>query len=451
MSPARRTEREGIRRKGTRREGQRRAKPTPPEPLDLPTVELRPHAMAAGGDALARNEEGRVVFVTGALPGETVLVQLTEQRRDFFRGYVTEVVEASADRVVPPCPHVEEHPTQRGCGGCQWQYITPHGQARLKVDIAVDQIRRLGQLAEVPLAAGTARRVTSTNYRTSVRAGIGANGQAGIRRRATDDPIAHEVCMVAHPLVEQLLVHGRFPRAHEVTIRCGEATGERLVMAHPRLGKVTVPDDVKVTTTYEIGRGRGVYIHEEAAGRRWRVSARSFFQSGAQAAGQLVDAVSAAAGDALCHGGDLIDAYCGVGLLGGSLAGRAAEAGLGVRLMGVEASPDAVADARVNLVDLDSRILTRPVANWEPTPEPPALVIADPARAGLGITDAAILAATRTPVLVLVSCDPAAAGRDTKLLANQGYKLTAVRVCDLFPGTPHVEIVSRFERARIRS
>src|SRR5687767_15834768 len=80
--------------------------------VPVPTVELRTTGVAAGGDGVARDDDGRVVFVTGALPAESVAVELTEEKARFARGHVVEVLEPSPDRVAAPCPEVA-----RGCGG----------------------------------------------------------------------------------------------------------------------------------------------------------------------------------------------------------------------------------------------------------------------------------------------------------------------------------------------
>ncbi|MCU1353998.1 MAG: putative methyltransferase, partial [Acidimicrobiales bacterium] len=96
-------------------------------------LDLRPHAIAVGGDAVARDADGRVVFVTGALPGELVQVELTEERKAFARGDLVAVTEAGADRVVPGCPHVAE-----GCGGCGWQHVDHAAQLRLKRELVAE-------------------------------------------------------------------------------------------------------------------------------------------------------------------------------------------------------------------------------------------------------------------------------------------------------------------------
>jgi tRNA/tmRNA/rRNA uracil-C5-methylase (TrmA/RlmC/RlmD family) len=91
-----------------------------------------------------------------------------------------------------------------------------------------------------------------------------------------------------------------------------------------------------------------------------------------------------------------------------------------------------------------ARVVACAVEQWRP--EPADVVIADPARGGVGKAATERLAATAAAVIVLVSCDAAAFGRDARLLQEAGYELERVRLVDLFPHTHHVEVVSRFAR-----
>lgn len=382
--------------------------------------------VAVGGDAIARDASGRVVFVSGALPGETVRVEVTESRRDFARARVVSVVEPSPDRVEPPCAEVA-----RGCGGCPWQGVLPTAQLRLKRQMVVEALQRIGRIAEPPVAEAV-RSVGDRAYRTTVRVAV-EDGRAAYRMHHSHSLVAVEGCLVAHPLVEEVLQVGRFGDAGEVIVRASVATGERVVVPRPDDATgISVPADVVV--------GRRAAVTEVVAGRHWRMSGTSFFQSGPQAASLLVDAVQAAAGDALRDGGVVVDAYAGVGLLGGSLAGRRDD----VRVVAVESSGPAVRDATANLADLDASVVRSDVNRW--APEPADLVVADPARAGLGRRAVRVLAATGAPVLVLVACDAASLARDAGLLAEAGYALVGVEVLDLFPHTVHVEAVARFQR-----
>jgi 23S rRNA (uracil1939-C5)-methyltransferase len=393
------------------------------------TLELRPTSLAVGGEAVARDHSGRVVFVHGALPGERVTARVVEERRAHARARTVEVLEPAPGRVAPPCPHVT-----RGCGGCTWQHVAPPAQRQLKAGIVAEALRRLGGVPEPEVGIGPA--VGPDAHRTSLRVAAADGGGVGFRRSRSHDVVPVEACLVAHPLLAGLLAAGSPGDARELTLRCGARTGERLVLGHPTAAGLELPADVVVVGEDELAAGRRAWISEVAAGRRWRVSARSFFQSSPEGAEALVTAVTAAAGP-VGEGDRVVDLYGGVGLFAGTV-------GAGARTTLVERSASSAADARTNLADLGTRVLRLDVDRWRPSPAD--LVVADPARRGLGRSGVAAVTATGAPRVVLVSCDPAALGRDAGLLAAEGYGLGSCTTVDLFPHTPHVEAVTSFVR-----
>jgi 23S rRNA (uracil1939-C5)-methyltransferase len=233
--------------------------------------------------------------------------------------------------------------------------------------------------------------------------------------------------MVVHPLIAELLEGRRYDGAREVLLRCGARTGERLVSVSPSATQARVPDDA-----------RRPFFHEEAAGRRWRVSARSFFQSRPDGADALAGLVATAAGQ-IGPPSTAVDLYSGVGLFAGVLAQG------GWEVTAVEGSASSAADAAANLAGLPVVVVHSDVARW--AAQPAQFVVADPSRNGLGRDGAAAVVATGARRVVLVSCDPASLGRDAGLLCAAGYHLTSVTPVDLFPHTFHVEVVSVFDRA----
>ena len=374
---------------------------------------LRTTSIAAGGDAVARDDDGKVVFVAGALPGEVVDVEITTDKKDFRRAHVLDVVEPAAGRVAPPCPHIA-----RGCGGCAWQGFDVVIQRALKREIVADALGRIGHIDSPHVDDGPD--LTNTAFRTTVRLAAGR----GFRAARSHDVVDIDECLVAHPLIQDLMRELVVDDATEVTLRCGTRTGERLVVTDGTV--VHVPADVRV--------GPKAHLHEEVAGRTWCISAHSFFQARPDGADALVDAVQRAASDAPPDG-PLVDAYGGVGLFAGTV-------GVDRETTVVEWNRSSVADARHNVPD--ATVLRLDVARWRPSAAD--VVVADPARAGLGRDAAARLAGTGASHLVLVSCDPAALGRDARLLAEHGFTHDGTTVVDLFPHTPHVECVTRFIR-----
>jgi 23S rRNA (uracil1939-C5)-methyltransferase len=385
-----------------------------------PSIEIAVTGVAAGGDGIGRTAGGQVVFVAGAAPGERVRAAVTGQRPDYLRAAVTDILEASPDRVEAPCPH-----RAAGCGGCPWQVLAPAAQLQWKRDIVADSLRRLA--GEHDVEVGAAGAVPPQGYRTTVRVAVDSDGRPAYHQHRDTALVIVDSCLVTHPLLEELIRTSRFPGAREAVLRVSAATGEQTVRCRPARGS----------------QGRS-FLHEMVGGRRWRVSATAFFQSGPAAAELLLETVVEMIGDALPMGGRLVDAYAGVGVLGGGLAARRSGS-----LVAIESHRAAAADARVNLADLDAQVVATEVGRWEPSPgaTPVDVVIADPARPGLGRPGVGALLLAQPRRLILVSCDPASLARDARLLSAGGYRLGRVQVLDLSPHTTHVEAVARFDRA----
>ncbi len=397
---------------------------TEPDSVE-PQAELAIDRIATGGAGVGRLDDGRVAFVGGALPGETVHFTIDRERKRHVEATAVNIVTASAARQDAPCAHVAD-----GCGGCDWQHVTPSAARNLRRDVVVDCLERIGRIENPPVTIGP--ELGADHYRTIVRAAV-VDGRPGFRMAGAHDVVKVDSCLVAHPLAEELLTEGRYPGATEISIKVGARTGERLV-AVDTTQACSVPEDVTV-----VGPGADGVMHENIHGQRLQISARSFFQCRPDGAEVLVDLVRAAAGDHLASGPkQIVDAYGGVGLFGATL-------GRGHRVTSIEASTSSSADATVNLREAGvatPHIVKSTVESW--TPEPADLVIADPSRKGLGAPAVEVLAATGAPRFVLVSCDPGALGRDAKLLLDAGYSLDSVTTVDLFGYTAHVEAVSVF-------
>lgn len=381
--------------------------------------------MATGGRGVGRDRDGRVVFVDGALPGETVVVEVGKESARFAEADLVEVLAANPARREPPCPAVA-----RGCGGCDLSHAEPALQRELKAAVVADCLARIAGLTTLPVV-DPGPLLATVGFRTTVRAAVDRRGRAGLRARNRHHPVISSECRVAHPLVEELLVEGRYRGADEVTIRVGARTGERMVVVDGDRVEVDVPDDVTVVGARRPGAAS---YHEVVQGVRFTVSARSFFQSRPDGADALVDVVRAAFGP---HGevGRLVDACAGVGLFGATIPAGS--------VVAVESSRAAAGDAAANLPP-GSLVARCDLARWHHCPAD--AVVADPSREGLGRRGVDKITATEAPLVVLVSCDPGSMGRDAGLLVSAGYELTDVTLVDLFPDTHHVETVTVFRR-----
>jgi len=394
--------------------------------------QVRFERLVAGGDALGHLADGRVIFVPGALPGELVDVQITQAKKDFARGTVTSIVEPSEHRVAPPCEHVA-----RGCGGCSWQHLDVAQHMEAKVAIVREALRRNGKIETLEVTAGGV--VPPTASRTTLRMAVTPDGRLGFRRGGPHDVIDTPTCLVAHPMLNEFIGDVRVTGATEATLRCGVAAGEVGIWLHDEDGE-DVPGATVTGLPSHVVVGRKAMLHEVVQGVSLQVSMASFFQASQVAAELLVSAVNDAAGDSSLSGeyGPIIDAYGGVGLFTATLVDT------DIPVVLVESNPSACSDARSNLHDHDVSIEQIAVEQWRV--QDAGLVIADPARNGLGAMGVNAIVATEAKRIVLVSCDAVAGARDIRLLLDAGYACEGVTVLDLFPNTPHVEVVSSFTR-----
>ena len=381
-------------------------------------IDLMPTEFGRRGDGIARDPDGQIFSIPGAVPGEPIRVKAMARRRGLVHARVVEVLDPSAHRVSPPCPEVAN-----GCGACQWQHIDLDAQVEYKRDL-VSKALGLSREQDIARLHPTVR-LPAQDFRTTVDAAV-SRGRAGLRRYRSHRVVEVDQCQVAHPLLEDLLVHGNYGDATDVLLRCGARTGERLVMPTPLGTMLDLPDDVRLD-----------HIHELAAGHTWRISARSFFQTRADGVDALADLVSAAAGE-IEPATRALDLYSGVGVFAGVLAHR------GWSVTAVEMDRSAVEDARVNLHGLPVSALRADVSKWK-APKVD-LVVADPSRAGLEKRGVEVVTSTRARRVILISCDVTSLGKDAALLRKAGYSLSYVTPVDLFPHTFHVEVVSVYDR-----
>ncbi len=403
---------------------------------------------AFGGEALGRLSDGRVVFVPRTLPGETVRARLVEDRRDFARADLLEVLRAGAGRVEPPCPYYRE-----GCGGCSWQHADYQLQLRLKQRIVLDQLRRIGRFASAEeLVRAALGMVEPWHYRNQARFTVGRKfGELCFTYRSTHRLLRIDHCWITHPLINDTLgqvqsqLAGVGRRIHQIAIRVGANTGDLLVS--PALPEVP-----------SVSSGQP-WLEEELLGQRYRLSPPSFFQvntrrelrplpsvigrallpvprdglSMAELLALLVlDRLEPALSDFV------VDAYSGVGTFALLLAPLVRE------VVGIEEAKSAVNDALHNARDMPnvSFIQARTEDALPSLTRCPDAVILDPARVGAHAQVLSALLALRPRRVVYVSCDPSTLARDLRILVDGGYTLHEVQPLDMFPQTYHIECVA---------
>jgi 23S rRNA (uracil1939-C5)-methyltransferase len=354
---------------------------------------------------------GKAVFVPGVLPGERVRVRLREERRDFARAALREVLEPSPDRVSPACSLAGT------CGGCDWMHIRYERQLSLKVEIVREALRRTGGLEELPtggLEIEPSPPLASRNRAQVHRDGSGRLGYMGARSTRI---VPAGACPIVAPPIEALL------------------RGERPAPAD--LDRFTVWSDGQSLAAE--GRDDDRDLSASVCGRTVLFSVGCFFQSNLAVLEKLVPwALDGLKGEAAA------DLYCGVGLFGSFLADR------GMRVTAVESSTLAMAYARRNLPGGLHSFYPLSVESWivsGAAREGFDVVVVDPPRPGIAAEVRAWLCAHPPRRLVYVSCNPVTLARDLGALVEGGFSLEAIRLFDFYPQTSHVEAVARLRGA----
>ncbi|WP_029429986.1 class I SAM-dependent RNA methyltransferase [Blastococcus sp. URHD0036] len=401
-------------------------------------VEVGP--VAHGGHCVARHE-GRVVFVRHALPGERVVVEVTEDRQPgYCRADAVEVLTASVHRVERPCPY--SGPGR--CGGCDWQHVAPAEQHRLKAAVVREQLSRLAGLAGDPVVEGLVVEELPggpLRWRSRARFAVDRSGTPGLRRHRSHDVVPLADCPITLEPAAAVVLGRRWPGAGAVDVAIDSAGA----VTTTRLDRRGVP------TTSRVLRPGGDLPEEPVAraartagGRDWEVEGTGFWQVHPAAADALVAAVT---GLARVEPGDtVLDLYAGAGLFGGALAPAAGAEG---RVVCVEADAGACAAAEANLAGLPQAEVWQGEVDAEGLEEllaelgeAPSVVVLDPPRAGAGPAVSRVLAGSGARAVVYVACDPAALARDVAAFGTAGWRLAELRGFDAFPMTAHVECVA---------
>ncbi|MFC5287798.1 class I SAM-dependent RNA methyltransferase [Actinokineospora guangxiensis] len=385
-------------------------------------VEAEVGAVAHGGHCVAR-VEGRVVFVRHALPGERVVVEITEDKGgSFCRGDAVEVLQAAPGRVAPPC----EYARPKGCGGCDWQHADAGTQRGLKAAVVAEQLSRLGgvewdvEVEDLPGGLG--------DWRTRARLAVDRSGRAGFRAHRSHRVIPIADCVIAAPGTVEEVVDRTWRTGAEVAVSV-DSTGRTHIAELTERGR---------RVRHVVGAPEST---ELAARREWRVDAHGFWQVHPDAADVLAEVVERWAD--VPDGGCAWDLYAGAGLFASVLARRAAT------VVAVEADRPAAEHGAENLADLPQvRVFAGKVEDVLAAEELPApdVVVLDPPRKGAGGEVVSAIAAREPARVVYVACDPAALARDVATFAGLGYALRDLRAFDAFPMTHHVECVALLAR-----
>ena len=435
--------------------------------LSRDPIEVVIDSLSHEGRGIA-NQDGKVVFVDGALPGERVTFQLTNRRKTFDEGKLVEVLEASPDRIEAKCAHYGL------CGGCSLQHLSSEDQIKHKQSVLLEQFEHIGgvQPEEVlpPLTSPI------WGYRRKARLGakhVPKKGGAlvGFREKASPyiadisqceilDPTVGLRLMDLRELIDSISIKDRLP---QIEVAVGDQD-QGLVFRH--LEPFT-EDDLSILKAFGEKHQFVIYLQPKGPDTVHQIYPETdvdlFYQAGEDEpvlhflptdftqvnASINKDMIARVLG--FMHLGEddrVLDLFCGLGNFSLPMAKRAAyvlgvegEAGL-VKRAQENAQRNQLDNAEFVCADLteDEQVQTIEAGKFNK-------VLLDPARSGAQeiIEKMSFLGVDQ---VIYVSCNPATLARDAGILVKEkGFKMIKAGVMDMFPHTTHVESIAVFERA----
>jgi len=408
------------------------------------TFDIQLEKLTYGGDAMGRLEDpltgtgGRAVFVPFGLPGERVRIRLVQEKKNFARGELLEVLEPSVERISANCRHFGE------CGGCHYQNLPYEAQLEAKTEILRDQLQRIGKIENPPVQPMVGCPIP-WNYRNHVQFHLTEAGELGYVDTTGSTIIPITECHLPEPSINALWPQLEFqPDAplERVSFRTGVDGDLMLILESDELEVPELELEAGISVVHLTEEDALVmagqdYIIQRVLGREFRVSAGSFFQVNTVMAEKMVTHLLE---KLPLPTKTILDVYCGVGLFSAFIAPKCE------RLIGIEVSPSSCEDFSVNLDEFDHVELyegaAEDVVPYLEAEQP--LVLVDPPRAGVYKQALDGIRQLAPQFIAYVSCDPSTLARDAARLIAGGYRLIDVTPFDLFPQTYHIESISLF-------
>ena len=409
----------------------------------MPEIEIS--AMTFGPFAVGR-QEGKAVMVPGAVAGDKLEVEIVSQRRDYAVAKIREIIRASAERRVAPCPYLPR------CGGCDWQHIDYGAQVRFKGEVVARELNHALGVAIDPVEL-VEPAPAEFGYRSRIRLRVGARGALGFYEAGSNTIVEIDSCMVAEAGIRMPMHLARSlgKRVEEIeVVRDGTREVQVAHLKKPateedlrRARNVLESDDEIAGIVLRAGAHRAtvgdtaiaIELEDELS---IEVDADLFSQVNRTQNQKLIASVMEMA--AIQESSQVLDLFCGAGNFSLPASRR------GARVTGVDDDDGAIAAAARNADRLKFRDAQFIAMKASATADflhraryRPEVIILDPPRTGaLDLMEPIIK--LRAPAVIYVSCDVTTLARDLRVLAEAGYKINRVRGFDFFPNTHHVEI-----------
>lgn len=432
------------------------------------------------GEGIAKIDNKYPIFIEGALKGEKVKVRIVKVNKNFAYGKLMEVLEASEERVNPPCA------IYKRCGGCKLQHASYKAQLDFKWDRVKDCVSKIGKLdpsiVKYPLGMENPWR-----YRNKVQLPIGLiNGEVkiGFFAPRSHDIIDMESCLIQDEIGDKVVkltrewiekfnirpynVDGEYDEkgiVRHIMIRRGFTTNEVMVvlvtngekLPHkeefvdlmvkniPGIKSVIQNINLKKTNVILGLESKTLWgedtISDYIGDFRFNISPLSFFQVNPTQTEVLYGKALEYAN--LTGNEEVFDAYCGTGTITLFLSQKAK------KVYGVEIIPQAIDNAWINAKENkvenveffvgESEVVIPDLINKGVKAD---VVVVDPPRKGCDKKLLDAITNINAKKIVYVSCDPSTLGRDLQVLEENGYKTLEVQPVDMFPNTSHIENVA---------
>ncbi len=418
---------------------------------ELRGLTLTVEKLVPGGDGFSHLPDGRALFVRGGAPGDRIRLRGIEKQRGALCAVDYELLEASADRVVPECP------AAASCGGCDLMHLSRAAELAQKASMLREALERVGGVSlavAAPISAGD-----TAGYRSRVRFHVGQHGKLGFFARGTRQLVEVPSCVVADPSINRALssirrLARRFPEAlggfSDVELRATESGV--IARFEPRDGIKPIAAEPFLRALAKELRVAASLREAEHVSERRAVDPETFVEIPADAFSQINVAVNRELVAAVVAGArerkleSFCDLFAGVGNFALPLAR------LGLSGVMVERTPSAVlaaqrAAAEQGITRLSTRTADaqRALADLVREGKQFDLVVLDPPREGAPEVVAG-LCGLNPRTVAYVACDPVTLSRDLKPLLASGLRLHGLQAFDMFPRTHHFETLVWLER-----
>ena len=449
----------------------------------------------AKGKAIAFAPDGKVIFIVNAVPGDICTVQTTKKRKSYYEGKAISFSNLSDKRTEPKCDYFGT------CGGCKWQYMGYEHQLYYKQKEVENNLRRLGKI-ELPEISPILGSKEQYYYRNKMEFSFSDSKWLTLEQIKSDEIIENRNALGFHipgmwdkilnidschlqrdpsnairnfikNKAEELQLPFYNARKQEGFLRTlmlrTSSTGDVMVLLQffyedkekrELLLNAVISEFPELTSLLYVINSKGndtIYdqevicfygedhIFEEMEGLRFKINAKSFYQTNSEQAYELYKVTRDFAG---LTGNEMVfDLYTGTGTIAQFVAKKAA------KVIGIEAVPDAIVAAKENAklnkiknaefyVGDMKKVFNESFINQHGIPD---VIITDPPRDGMHKDVVAQLLKISANKIVYVSCNSATQARDLALL-DVDYKVTKTQSVDMFPQTHHVENVVLLEK-----